>query len=157
MIELPLDTSRPLTDQVVFTDDELWVPLCIVNGNIHILPGVPRLFKQMLNGYIPTLKSKLADQSGQGDYRVIISTPMPESEAAGYLTKLQKEVASKGVKVGSYPRWGKKRNTVTLVGKDRAYIDSLVDEVEKAVDGKLVRNEGEDDDPEDAEDKENKD
>ena len=145
MIELPLDLSRPLQDQIVFTADDLWVPLCIVNGNIHILPGVPRLFQQILTNYKDLLKSKLADQSGQGDYRVIISTPLPESAVAGYLTKLAGEVQSKGVKVGSYPRWGKKRNTVTLVGKDRVYIDSIVPEVESNIQGKVVRAEGEDD------------
>jgi molybdopterin-biosynthesis enzyme MoeA-like protein len=143
MIELPLDSSRPLAEQVVFPADDLWVPVCIVNGNVHILPGVPRLFTQLLEGYESTLKSKLANPGGEGDHRVIISTPMPESEVAGYLTKLAAQVESRGVKVGSYPRWGKKHNTVTLVGKDRAYIDSLVDDVVKMVDGKLVNKEEE--------------
>jgi molybdopterin-biosynthesis enzyme MoeA-like protein len=145
MVELPLDARQPLAEQVVFTSDDLWVPLCIVNGNVHILPGVPRLFKQMLDGYESMLKGKLADQSGHGDYRLIISTPLPESEVAGYLSKLAREVEPRGVKVGSYPRWGRKHNTITLVGKDRAYIDSLVPDVEKHVQGNLVRSEGEDD------------
>jgi molybdopterin-biosynthesis enzyme MoeA-like protein len=144
MVELPLDTSRPLDEQVYFTDDELWVPLSIVNNNIHILPGVPRLFQKMLEGYKVVVKSRLADPEGGGDYRIIISTPMPESAVAGYLTDLQKEVEAKGIKVGSYPRWGKKRNTVTLVGKNREYMDSLVPAVEKAVEGKRVTVEGED-------------
>ena len=51
-----------------------------------------------------------------------------------------------GVKVGSYPRWGKSRNTVTLVGRDREYMDSLVERVEKDVNGKRILFEGEDDD-----------
>lgn len=42
---------------------------------------------------------------------------MPESAVAAYLTELAARVEAKGVKVGSYPRWGKKRNTVTLVGR----------------------------------------
>lgn len=42
---------------------------------------------------------------------------MPESTVAGYLTELAAKVEPKGVKVGSYPRWGKKTNTVTLVGR----------------------------------------
>lgn len=145
MVELPLDESRPFENQVAFTSDELWVPMAIVNGNIHILPGVPRLFQQMLTGYKETVRGKLADTSGQGDYRVIISTPIPESGVAGYLTKLAKEVEPHGVKVGSYPRWGKKRNTVTLVGKDKAYIDSIISRVEEGVEGKVVGAEGEDD------------
>jgi len=147
MIELPLDLKRPLEEQVVFTDEKLWVPLCIVNGNIHILPGIPRLFKAMLEGYQPTLKKNLADPDAKADYRIIISTPLPESEVAGHLTKVAAQVKDRGIKVGSYPRWGKNNNTVTLVGKDkdREYMDSLVSELEKAVRGIRVTAEGEDD------------
>ncbi|KAK5014308.1 hypothetical protein LTR16_001664, partial [Cryomyces antarcticus] len=54
-------------------------------------------------------------------------------------------VEPKGIKVGSYPRWGKSRNTVTLVGRDKEYMDSLVAEVEKGVEGRRVATEGEDD------------
>lgn len=60
---------------------------------------------------------RLTDPEGKGIARVIISTPLPESEVAAYLTELAELVEPKGVKVGSYPRWGKKRNTVTLVGR----------------------------------------
>ena len=69
-----------------------------------------------------------------------------ESAVAAYLTELSGKVAEKGVKVGSYPRWGKSRNTVTLVGKDREYMESLVDEVQKGVQGRRVEKEDEDDD-----------
>ena len=47
--------------------------------------------------------------------------------------------------MGSYPRWGKDHNTVTLVGRDREFMESLVPEVEKAVQGRRVAVEGEDD------------
>jgi hypothetical protein len=76
----------------------------------------------------------------------LFSTPLPESEVAPYLTALAGKVESKGIKVGSYPRWGKSRNTVTLVGKDLELLESLVPEVEKAVQGRRVQVEGEDDD-----------
>jgi molybdopterin-biosynthesis enzyme MoeA-like protein len=150
MIEIPLDEGIPFSNQVVFTADDLWVPLCIVNRNVHILPGVPRLFQKMLEGYKTTLRSRLPDPAGQGDYRIIISTPLPESAVAGYLTDLAKQVSPKGIKVGSYPRWGKARNTVTLVGRDRTYMDSLVAEVERGVQGKRVVVEGEDDSEKDS-------
>jgi hypothetical protein len=45
MVELPTDFSRPLEAQFLFPRDDFWVPVAIVNGNIHILPGVPRLCK----------------------------------------------------------------------------------------------------------------
>ena len=79
-------------------------------------------------------------------HRILFSTPLPESEVAGYLTELSGKVESKGVKVGSYPRWGKSRNTVTLVGRDKDFMETLVPEVETGVKGRRITVEGEDDD-----------
>lgn len=143
MIRLPMDTSRDDEGQVLFVDESLWVPVTVVNGNIHILPGVPRLFEKLLEGLKPGLVPRLTDPEGQGVYRILISTPMAESAVATYLTELAGEVESKGVKVGSYPRWGRKRNSVTLVGRDEEYLLSLVGEVEKNVQGKRVEREDE--------------
>jgi hypothetical protein len=70
---------------------------------------------------------------------------LPESSVAEFLTQLTAKVEPKGVKVGSYPRWGKSRNTVTLVGKDKDFMESLVEEVEKGVEGRRVQAEDEDD------------
>ncbi|QDS73526.1 hypothetical protein FKW77_009536 [Venturia effusa] len=145
MIELPLDKSKPDEEQVLFLSDDLWVPLAVVNGNVHILPGVPRLFEKILDSYRSSLLPRLVDAEG-GVYRILISTPMAESAVAPALTELAAEVEPKGVKVGSYPRWGKARNTVTLVGRDRKYMDSLVSRVEQAVKGKRVEKEDEHDD-----------
>jgi molybdopterin-biosynthesis enzyme MoeA-like protein len=145
MVELPLDDSLPDEDQVIFVNDELWVPINCVNGNIHILPGVPRLFENLLDGLKPRILPRLTDPEGKGVTRILISTPMGESSVAGYLTELAARTEPKGVKIGSYPRWGKDRNTVTLVGRDVEYMESLVPEVEKAVQGRRVAVEGEDD------------
>ncbi|KAI0150331.1 molybdopterin binding domain-containing protein [Xylariaceae sp. FL1272] len=147
MVELPIDVNRDLTKQVLFPRDELWVPVSVVNGNVHILPGVPRLFESLLEGIKPFIVDRLSDPDGKGICRVIISTPMAESSVAGYLTELAARVAPHGVKVGSYPRWGKRNNTVTLVGRDQAYLESLVPEVVANVDGKRISVEGEDDEP----------
>jgi molybdopterin-biosynthesis enzyme MoeA-like protein len=145
MVELPLDEKTADEDQVIFVDETLWVPVSCVNGNIHILPGVPRLFEAMLDGLKPRILPRLTDPEGKGVLRILITTPMAESEVAGYLTELANKVEPKGVKVGSYPRWGKDHNTVTLVGRDREYMESLVPEVEAAVHGRRVAVEGEDD------------
>jgi molybdopterin-biosynthesis enzyme MoeA-like protein len=147
MVELPIDESRNIDDQALFVQEELWVPISVVNGNIHILPGVPKLFEALLDGMKPVLLPRLADPEGKGTYRILFSTPMAESAVAGYLTELAAKVEPKGIKVGSYPRWMKKRNTVTLVGQDKEYMESLIPEVEKGVDGKRVMVEGEDDSP----------
>jgi hypothetical protein len=63
------------------------------------------------------LLPRLTDPEGKGIHRISISTPMGESVIASYLAELADKVEPKGVKVGSYPRWGKSRNTVTLVGR----------------------------------------
>ncbi|KAH7089291.1 MoaB/Mog domain-containing protein [Paraphoma chrysanthemicola] len=145
MVELPLDDNVPDEDQVVFVKEDLWVPVSVVNGNIHILPGVPRLFEAMIDGLKPRILPRLTDPEGKGVARILISTPLAESAVAGYLTELAAKTEPKGVKVGSYPRWGKDHNTVTLVGRDRDFMESLVPEVEAAVQGRRVAVEGEDD------------
>lgn len=99
MIILPFDESRNTDDQVIFTDEALWVPMCVVNGNVHILPGVPRLFERMLEGLKPTLMPRLSDPEGKGTYRILFATPLAESEVASYLTELAAKTEPKGVKV----------------------------------------------------------
>ncbi|TQS34094.1 hypothetical protein Golomagni_05536 [Golovinomyces magnicellulatus] len=138
MVELPTDESRDLKDQFVFVDKDLWVPIAVVNENIHILPGIPRLFQKLLEGLKPLVLPRLTDGEGKSMCRVVIATPLPESTVAGYLTELAARVESKGVKVGSYPHWGRSHNSVTLVGRDQEFLESLVEEVEKNVEGKRV-------------------
>ncbi|KAI7766509.1 hypothetical protein LZL87_010154 [Fusarium oxysporum] len=138
MAELPIDESRDLKKQALFPHDDLWVPVSVVNGNIHILPGIPRLFQRLLEGLKPHILPRLNDPEGKGTHRVLFSTPLPESGVADYLTTLAAKVGPKGVKVGSYPRWGKKNNTVTLVGRDLDYLESLVDEVQAGIQGLRV-------------------
>jgi len=43
MVELPTDDSRDPKQQAIFPREDFWVPVAVVNGNVHILPGVPRL------------------------------------------------------------------------------------------------------------------
>ena len=149
MIRLPIDTSRDDKDQVQFVDESLWVPIAVVNGNVHILPGVPRLFEKLLEGLKPGLVPRLTDPEGKGVYRILISTPMAESAVATYLTELAKKAEPRGVKVGSYPRWGRKRNSVTLVGRDKGYMEEILPEVEENVQGKRVEREDELDESDD--------
>ncbi|PGH26918.1 hypothetical protein AJ80_01299 [Polytolypa hystricis UAMH7299] len=153
MVQLPRDSSLPLEEQALFVSDELWVPISVVNGNVYILPGVPLLFEKLLNNLKPRLLPRLSDQEGKGSHRILFSTPLYESTVAPYLTDLAQRVEPRGIKVGSYPRWGKKRNTVTLVGTDVEFMESLVAEVEKNVEGRRVTREDEDDPDEQDEEK----
>lgn len=143
MVNIPTDETRPISEQALFLDDELWVPVCVVNGNVYILPGVPSLFERLLVHLKPVLLPRLADTEGKGLHRFMFATPLYESTIAPYLTELAQRVEPKGIKVGSYPRWGKKLNTVTLVGADLKYMESLVEEVEKNVQGRRVTREDE--------------
>ena len=107
---------------------------------------MPRLFERILDGLKPKLLPRLTDPEGKGVYRILISTPLAESSVAGYLTEFASRVEPRGIKVGSYPRWEKSRNTVTLVGRDKEFMDSLVAEVESNVQGIRVGREDEADD-----------
>lgn len=137
------------------------------------------IVQRLLDGLKPHVLPRLVDPEGKGIHRIMISTPLPESSVAEYLTTLAARVEPHGVKVGSYPRWGRKRNTVTLVGRylimkdpplffstrdtlfvgsymangilrrDQAYLESLVAEAEEAVQGKRVSKEDELDEPAD--------
>ncbi|KAH6632750.1 MoaB/Mog domain-containing protein [Chaetomium tenue] len=138
MVELPTDVNRPLEEQFLFPCKELWVPIAVVNGNVHILPGIPRLFTQLLKGMTPSILPRLTDPEGKGIIRVSILTPLSESTVAEYLTELAARVEPKGVKVGSYPRWGKKKNVVTLVGRDKEYLETITPEVLLNVKGTLM-------------------
>lgn len=143
MVELPHDKTVPDEHQAIFVAEDMWVPIAIVNGNIHVLPGVPGLFERLLQHLKPLLLPRLLNPEGKGIYRFLFSTPLPESAIAPYLTELAARTAEMGVKVGSYPRWEQKRNTVTLVGGDRGFMEGLVEEVEENVNGKRVSREDE--------------
>ncbi|KAI1608163.1 MoaB/Mog domain-containing protein [Exophiala viscosa] len=157
MAQLPTDPNIPDEEQVLYVKEDLWVPISVVNGNIHILPGVPRLFEALIEGMKPRILPRLKDPEGRGMYRVLFSTPLAESAVAEYLTSLAAKVEPKGVKVGSYPRWGKNRNIVTLVGNDREFMDSLEAEVAQGVQGVRVQKEGEDDTDDETDVKKDKD
>lgn len=86
-------------------------------ANIYFLRFFSHPVEKLLEGLTPRVVPRLADPRGKGIHRVTISTPLPESAITAYLTDLAARVEPRGVKVGSYPRWGKKRNTVTLVGR----------------------------------------
>lgn len=69
MIELPTDESRDDKSQVIFSVEDLWVPVACINGNVHILPGVPRLFEKLIDGLKPLLLPRLVDPEGKGIHR----------------------------------------------------------------------------------------
>ncbi|KAI8971634.1 MoaB/Mog domain-containing protein [Mycotypha africana] len=124
-------------------DELLWVPVVVVNDNIHVLPGIPKLFESLLERVVrPHLESIVFKTHPQSYHRIQIATKLPEGEIAPFLTELQKSCQEKQIKIGSYPNWGKGKDgarvVVSVVGKDLAHVDSVSDEVLKGVGGWIL-------------------
>jgi molybdopterin-biosynthesis enzyme MoeA-like protein len=45
----------PALAEVLFVEEELWVPVCRLEGKLCILPGIPTLFQRLLTGLTPYL------------------------------------------------------------------------------------------------------
>ncbi|KAI9183703.1 hypothetical protein H9P43_004621 [Blastocladiella emersonii ATCC 22665] len=128
----------PSQSRSVFTPG-LWVPLCITNGNVHIFPGIPRLFQAMLTGYLPTI----AKEAGVPLRRRAVGTQLPESNIADALTAIQEQYGPQGIKIGSYPTFGdgnagRDRVNVTVVGRDLPLVEKVASEIAAAIQGHLL-------------------
>lgn len=45
----------PANAEVLFIGEDVWVPVCRLEGKLCIFPGIPNLFKKMLRGLTPYL------------------------------------------------------------------------------------------------------
>lgn len=131
----------PMPDQVAVTPG-LWVPLVRVS-NVLILPGVPRLFQQMidhwLNFELPKDKSLIRRRM----IRRLVKTHWWESQVAAPLKTIQDEVASEGIQVGSYPKMqddGTSYVILSLVGPAEATerIDQVARKLECVFEGEQI-------------------
>ncbi|CAG8443221.1 9425_t:CDS:2 [Acaulospora colombiana] len=126
----------PEPSLVVFPSESLWVPIVIVNENVHILPGIPVLFRGMLSGYGKYLRE------GEKFVTRYVKTFKQESLIAPVLASTQKKVESLGIKIGSYPKWteNKRLVVVSLLSREtnRDVVTELAKEVAAEVDGVLI-------------------
>ncbi|CAG8715762.1 6191_t:CDS:2, partial [Racocetra persica] len=123
----------PHPSRVIFPDEKLWIPIVIVNENIHILPGVPKLFKALLTGYSKYIK-------GDKFVRKFVKTYYPESFIAPILTEAQEKVKNFDVKIGSYPEMtddDKYVVVVSFLAKDNTVTTEIVEKISKEVSEKL--------------------
>lgn len=120
--------------EVIFPTEELWVPVVRMGGKLCILPGVPRLFEALIDGFQPYIP---LDPNRPRPYRVLVHTRMPESSISPFLVKLTEQCKADNIKVGSYPKWNNGVD-VSLIGTDLAKLQEIAKEVEKEVDGKLI-------------------
>ncbi|CAE6483904.1 unnamed protein product [Rhizoctonia solani] len=131
--------------EALFVCEDLWVPVSRLQGKLYVLPGVPSLFRKLLdrvNGPIaaslifanqePCIYSLVAIHSFHLNSCYLDSIRLPESNIAPYLTSLQARVKSEDIQVGSYPTVGK-GVTVSLIGRNSARLEELALEVAKEV------------------------
>ncbi|ORY05639.1 Molybdopterin binding protein [Basidiobolus meristosporus CBS 931.73] len=123
----------PSRSEVFFPSEEFWVPLAVVNQNIHILPGVPRIFQQLLTDFRPQFET-LA--SGQKFHRKLVGTMWAESKIAKILRDAQEELGERA-KIGSYPKWNNSKVNVVIsfVGKDEGLLEEYAKKIALLVDG----------------------
>ena len=86
----------PETSEVVTGLQGMWTPLCIVNNQCFIFPGVPSMFKSMIWGYAD--KMPLGKRS---NYRELVGTGLWEGDLAEELNTIIKHYPD--LQFGSYP------------------------------------------------------
>ncbi|KAF8581229.1 Molybdopterin binding protein [Ramaria rubella] len=116
----------PANAEVLFVGDDLWVPVCRLEGKLCIFPGIPSLFQTLLNGLTPYLP--LPDSK---PIRHLIFTSLPESSIAPYLTSLHQRLKPDGIRVGSYPQF-QRGVTISLIGDNEAKIREIGEEASVA-------------------------
>eukprot|EP00187_Rhodella_violacea_P006438 CAMPEP_0174885664 /NCGR_PEP_ID=MMETSP0167-20121228/933_1 /TAXON_ID=38298 /ORGANISM="Rhodella maculata, Strain CCMP736" /LENGTH=255 /DNA_ID=CAMNT_0016121325 /DNA_START=140 /DNA_END=907 /DNA_ORIENTATION=+ len=116
---------------------ELWVPLAVVNGNVFILPGVPKLFRMMLEANLD------AFDAGEGvsqTTRRFVWTKQGEGDYADALRSVaEREVEE--IEIGSYPKWMAETQErwcqITVEGDDEEKVKLVTEEVVGLVSGKI--------------------
>ncbi|TNY18271.1 MoaB/Mog domain-containing protein [Rhodotorula diobovata] len=125
----------PKGAEVLFVQEDLWVPVVRVGGKVCIFPGVPRLFERLVEGFVANYVT--LPPSSEKPFRVLVHTELPESSIAPFLTTLQERVKKELVRVGSYPKFLGGVD-VSLIGKEEPRLHELAQEVVKELKGELV-------------------
>ncbi|KAJ2744291.1 hypothetical protein GGI20_003082 [Coemansia sp. BCRC 34301] len=140
----------PATATVVYPCKEYWVPVVSVAGNVHIFPGIPKLFEELVDAYLPGLVAGLSGETAVAYVRALVGVCCRESEIAPILDQLQERYAPMGVKIGSYPDWVPKQQpvpagdtpsswkptvVVSVVGKDKQQVTLCQIELCQLLDG----------------------
>ncbi|KAI8981047.1 hypothetical protein BDB01DRAFT_795119 [Pilobolus umbonatus] len=102
---------------------DIQIPVVVVNRNIYVLPGIPRLFKLLL----ASLNFRLKSLSRSKLFRVEITTQQPEVQIADILTQLQKEADQDNMKIGSYPMWDQSNVVITAIGRNESRVNESAD------------------------------
>lgn len=125
-----------------YVSDDLWVPVCSINSQVFVFPGIPQLFEKMLNGLKPILTDlfKLSNINESNNFiRFFVTTKLTESMISHGLSIIQDEAdkVSSEIKIGSYPHFGMGFNTISILGelKDKDYLRTIVKNCIEQFDG----------------------
>lgn len=118
-----------------FWTSGLWVPLACVNGNVYLLPGIPKLFSHMLES-MP--KKRLGEVRARA--RAVVLCDLSEGDLAAALDDAHKRNAD--LAFGSYPATTEDarmlyRTKITVEGDDDEEVASAAKEVCVAVQGRF--------------------
>jgi molybdopterin-biosynthesis enzyme MoeA-like protein len=146
----------------------LWVPIVEISwkkSKVIVLPGVPRLFCDLIDSYMEHVHMPRLQSEGHTPWlRKLVGTSKWEAEIAPDLNTAQIEATKYQIKIGSYPKsppvkippnatneekirlmnlarvdpeW-KLKVVVSFVGKDQAKIDEMAEMVRQRIDGWIV-------------------
>lgn len=101
----------------VFHAEPSWLPLLVLE-NVYVFPGVPSLFRQLLESFSSLFV-------GGKFYLSTIFTDMPETKIAPALSDAAERFSA--IKIGSYPQMasGPCRVIVTVEGEDEALVEEV--------------------------------
>ncbi|KAI8143606.1 MoaB/Mog domain-containing protein [Fennellomyces sp. T-0311] len=114
------------------------IPVVVVNENIYILPGIPRLFQLLVDSLKPHFEQLNLTKHGKritGFARTDVATRKSEGAIASVLSAIQ--ARHQDLKIGSYPLMGDKQVSVvvSVVGKNGEAVASVADEIAREIDG----------------------
>lgn len=130
----------PVPNSKHYISDDLWTPIVQVQ-NVHILPGIPKLFEMMLKFLVT---EHYASQLPKDQFlRYFVSTTSSESQIATLLEQTQLHAHSEGykdIKIGSYPHFNIGSNTVSIVGliKNKQKLEQIVQNLAEKLPGKEI-------------------
>ncbi|KAI9495795.1 MoaB/Mog domain-containing protein [Zychaea mexicana] len=128
----------PHPAQLLRPQQSFLIPVVIVNDNVYILPGIPRLFQLLLESLKPHLQQLSLKKNGKhiiGFSRTDIATQKSEGAIASTLSAIQARY--RDIKIGSYPLMGDKDVSVvvSVVGKNNNAVESIAQEIATKIDG----------------------
>jgi molybdopterin-biosynthesis enzyme MoeA-like protein len=131
------------------------IPVVVINSNVYILPGIPRLFQALLYSLSDHLKQRITNPERNGSlsssvpstsslqpfHRRQVATKKSETLIAQILSQLQDDVQSHHIKIGSYPVWNDSNGikvVISIIGKDLVKVDQITKLVVDKIDGSLL-------------------